>query len=157
MSQPWEQWERETPKAFAAFCSYRDLGSQRSHEKVREKSGKSPGYERVIRRWSSRYDWVNRVTAWDNRLQEKVRVATEDALVAIEKRLIEAAYDRILAEVENGAGDWRAALEVLKRRRRDEWGDNVSVRADKRASELIAALLGEEAAGDPAATGNREG
>jgi phage terminase small subunit len=91
---------------------------------------------------------VERAVVWDNRVQQKVLEAVEDAAVQMEKRLIEAAFNRMLAEVENGMGDWRAALETLKRRKSLEWGDNVSIRADKRAAELIAALLREEATGD---------
>jgi hypothetical protein len=41
-------------------------------------------------------------------------------------------------------GDWKAAVEWLKRRRRDEWGDNIAVTADREAEAIIAALLSEE-------------
>ena len=37
-------------------------------------------------------------------------------------------------------GDWRAAESWLKRRRRDEWGDNINVDVDKRIAELLAEL-----------------
>lgn len=37
-------------------------------------------------------------------------------------------------------GDWRAALEYLKRRRR-EWGDSITVRADQEATSLLASLF----------------
>lgn len=38
-------------------------------------------------------------------------------------------------------GEWKAALEILKRIRRDEWGDNIALRADKEANELLAELF----------------
>jgi hypothetical protein len=79
MSHPWERSEGETSKAFAAFCTYRDLGIQRSHEKVREQSGRSPGYERVIRRWSSRYQWEARTLAYDDHMDAVRRSGREKA------------------------------------------------------------------------------
>jgi transposase-like protein len=36
--------------------------------------------------------------------------------------------------------DWRAAESWLKRRRKDEWGDNTSVELDREIAELLAAL-----------------
>ena len=50
-------------------------------------------------------------------------------------------------------GDWRAALEWLKRRKRDEWGDNLSL--SRLSDEDVIALAtggvpGTDKAGDPA-------
>ena len=41
-------------------------------------------------------------------------------------------------------GDWKASLEWLKRRRRDEWGDSIAVRADREVEAALAALFPEE-------------
>ena len=60
--QPFERQEKETEKAFEAFSTYRDLGSDRSLAKVGEKLGKS---KTLIERWSSQNDWVERVKAYD--------------------------------------------------------------------------------------------
>lgn len=38
-------------------------------------------------------------------------------------------------------GDWRASLEWLKRRRREEWGDNITHDIDKEIQELMAELV----------------
>ena len=38
--------------------------------------------------------------------------------------------------------DWKAALEWLKRRRRDEWGDSVNLSLDREIAELMAKLAG---------------
>lgn len=64
---PWERQEGEGEKAYEAFTIYRDLGANRSTEKVRQTSGKN---KRLIERWSSRWKWVERCRAWDNQLQE---------------------------------------------------------------------------------------
>lgn len=52
--------------------------------------------------------------------------------------------------------DWRAAESWLKRRRRNEWGDNISLRADRRAAELIAELFPEDAGSNLLAIGAGE-
>ena len=44
--------------------------------------------------------------------------------------------------------DWRAAESWLKRRRRHEWSDNITLRNDTEASRLIAELFPEEAIGN---------
>lgn len=48
---------------------------------------------------------------------------------------------RLAKEANDPKGDWKAALEWLKRRRRDEWGDNVAIRADREAAALLAELF----------------
>ena len=53
---------------------------------------------------------------------------------------------------EDTPGDWRAAEAWLKRRRREEWGDNIAVRTDREAAFLLAELFPEDAgnsAGSP--------
>jgi len=42
-------------------------------------------------------------------------------------------------------GDWKASLEWLKRRRRDEWGDSIAFRADREVEAALAALFPGEA------------
>lgn len=59
----WERQPNETPKPYEAFTIYRDLGKERTLPKVAEKLGKSLG---LISRWSSAYNWVERVNAWDD-------------------------------------------------------------------------------------------
>ena len=57
---PFEQQPRESVKAFAAFSLYLSLGPQRSTAAVASKLAKS---EQLIRRWSAKYDWLDRVKA----------------------------------------------------------------------------------------------
>ena len=60
---PWERQPNEGPKPYEAFTIYRDLGKERTLPKVAEKLGKSLG---LTSRWSSAYNWVERVAAWDD-------------------------------------------------------------------------------------------
>ena len=69
--QPYERQEDETIKAFEAFCIYRDLGSDRSIVKVREKCGKAI---RLLERWSSKYDWVERAQSYDDEMDRKALI-----------------------------------------------------------------------------------
>lgn len=62
MSDPLDPWERqpdETPRAYAAFRQYRDLGPTRTVEKLQDVARTS------AERWSARHRWVDRANAWD--------------------------------------------------------------------------------------------
>jgi hypothetical protein len=65
----------EGPKAYAAFCAYRDLGPTRTLEAVRWSCGSSTAKSlRLMERWSGQWGWVERCRAWDARI-EAVRLA----------------------------------------------------------------------------------
>lgn len=66
--KPWERQPDENPKPFEAFCTYRDMGMERSIRAVAAKLGKS---ETLIARWSTNNHWVERVAAWDDE-QERI-------------------------------------------------------------------------------------
>ena len=65
MAQPFEQQLKESGKAFAAFTLYLNMGEQRSARAVANKLAKS---EQLIRRWSARHCWVERVDAYAKHL-----------------------------------------------------------------------------------------
>ena len=72
-----EQWEKqpgESPKAFEAFATYRDMGVNRSIRKVAQELGKSATQ---IGEWSSKHDWVKRCEAWD---AEQDRIARRELI-----------------------------------------------------------------------------
>ncbi|MEI6196826.1 MAG: hypothetical protein WCS42_21125 [Verrucomicrobiota bacterium] len=75
-----EQQNRESSKAFAAFKTYLELGAQRSLVAVAEKHGKS---KTMIERWSRRFDWPARVQAHAAHLAIIERQAIEG--LAVEK------------------------------------------------------------------------
>ena len=55
-----EQQPRESNKAFAAFSLYLSLGPERSTAEVAKKLAKS---EQLVRRWSAKFAWTDRVAA----------------------------------------------------------------------------------------------
>ena len=75
-----ERQPRESSKAFAAFKTYLDMGTDRTHAKVAEQLGVST---RMIHKWGTKYGWTERLAARDAYLAEVERMAIER--VAIEK------------------------------------------------------------------------
>jgi hypothetical protein len=68
----WKRLPSDTDKSFEAFVLYRDMGASRSLEKLRQKLAKeSPNYKRVLQKWSSDFNWQERVAAFDASLDEK--------------------------------------------------------------------------------------
>ncbi len=74
MALEFEQQERESSKAFAAFAMYLSLGSERSLAMVGKRLGKSEG---LMERWASRWRWTERVSAHAAHLATVEREATE--------------------------------------------------------------------------------
>lgn len=66
--KPWERQKGESEKAFEAFAAYRDMGEKRTFAAVAEKLGKS---DTLIRRWKERWEWQERVRAYDNNLEKE--------------------------------------------------------------------------------------
>jgi len=64
MAEIWERQNNESSKAYAAFCVYRDLGPERSLEKVRQNLDK-PRTRKWLGEWSVKYNWVERAQAYD--------------------------------------------------------------------------------------------
>lgn len=58
----WERQPGESAKAYEAFSTYRDMGSDRSLAKVGQALGKSKA---MMEKWSSAHNWVERAKAWD--------------------------------------------------------------------------------------------
>ena len=74
---PFESWERltgETSAAFAAFCSFRDLGAERNIRKAVESSVKDEAVwakrYRVWRNWSTQFKWRERAADFDNYMEK---------------------------------------------------------------------------------------
>lgn len=75
--EPWERQIGETLRAYEAFTVYRDMGADRSINKTAQKLTKN---RTTIAEWSAKYEWVKRVTAWD---EEQDRIARQEQVKAI--------------------------------------------------------------------------
>lgn len=69
-----EQQSKESDKAYAAFSLYLSMGPQRSTQAVATKLAKS---RQLIRHWSARWRWTERVQAHAGHLTTVEREATE--------------------------------------------------------------------------------
>ena len=74
MTLPFQQLPKEGSKAYAAFKTYLDMGSERSLALVAQKLDKSVT---MLGRWSSRFDWPGRVAAHGAHLAAIERQAIE--------------------------------------------------------------------------------
>ena len=131
--KPWERQTDETPKPFEAFCTYRDMGTDRSIRAVAAKLDKS---ETIIGRWSSKYHWVDRVIAWDDE-QERIEreIAQKEQAKAIREMrkrhadlasamLIKAAKAlKRIPDDEVKAGDMTRMVDVASKLERISRGD----------------------------------
>jgi len=86
MILPWLRQKNESEKAFRAFCIYRDMGYDRTKEAVRKKLKKSPA---LIDKWSNKYNWKDRVLAYDNYLEQKKLKEQEKQIEEMNKRHID--------------------------------------------------------------------
>lgn len=68
--KPWERQKGESEKAYEAFAAYRDMGPERSITKVSQSLNKT---RTLIGRWSSQWNWTERVRAYDNELEKEAR------------------------------------------------------------------------------------
>jgi hypothetical protein len=94
----WDRREHETSLAYEAFRQYRDLGPSRRVDAMSNVSVVT------CQRWSRRWDWVARATAWDDAQHMAEDAERLDAL-------------RTMHRIHSQAGRalMRAALEALRR------------------------------------------
>jgi hypothetical protein len=59
---PWEQMPGESGPAYAAFLTYRNLGTSRSFVGAARAQGR---HESLLRRWGMRHRWRERAWLWD--------------------------------------------------------------------------------------------
>lgn len=83
--KPWERQKGEGEKAYEAFVLYRDMGPKRSIRAVGQELGKSRA---LIERWSSQWDWQERVRAYENELDKEARAKALKDRKAMTKRHI---------------------------------------------------------------------
>ena len=97
MAMAFEQQPGESDRAFAAFSLYLSQGPERSTAAVATKLAKS---EQLVRRWSAKFGWTERVAAYGAHL------------AIVEREAIEAA-------ARSKAAEWQAREQQL---RETEWG-----------------------------------
>lgn len=145
--KPWLKRDEESAQAYAAFCVYRDIGSDRTHLKALEKLGRPSGYQRQLEEWSGKYDWVSRCEAYDAHRDEVRLQAREDALreaqhklsaetlTVLEQMLLGIVSGDISTPQQRAMADWldRAGLKPVERVEH-QFGEN--------AAAEIGALLG---------------
>ena len=83
MAEPWEMQPTDTVKSFEAFQVYRDLGKTRSLPQVAEKLSKS---ETIIKRWSAKHNWQERIAAWEAEQDRLIRIELTKDIGAMRKR-----------------------------------------------------------------------
>lgn len=69
----WERQEKESSKAYAAFCTYRDYGVDRSIVKVVQMYSENGASKAQLFRWSSKYSWVQRCNDFDTFSEQQRR------------------------------------------------------------------------------------
>lgn len=90
----WERLPSETPRAFSAFCFYRDTPlKDRGIRACAEAYYETNNIARVglWYRWSSKYDWYARAKAWDQEQNRLRREALREAILEMQERHARAA------------------------------------------------------------------
>jgi hypothetical protein len=64
----WDRLERESPQAWEAFQTYRDMGANRSIRKVAEQLSKTRS---LLERWSREHQWQKRTIAYDRDIDRR--------------------------------------------------------------------------------------
>lgn len=80
---PWDRRPGESAKAYRAFSMYRDLGPMRSWSAVLHMCSKSAAaYRTQIRRWSVRHHWVLRARAFDEYIDQALKLESIERIKA---------------------------------------------------------------------------
>jgi hypothetical protein len=83
-SRSFDRIEGESPRAYEAFCLYRNMGPDRTLEAVRTSAGYSS--PRLLFRWSSEWNWGERSKAFDDHVEARAREIAESYLPEWEAR-----------------------------------------------------------------------
>lgn len=87
-NKPWERQKGESEKAFEAFKIYRDMGEERSVSAVGKRLAKS---RNLMDRWKDRWNWKERVRAYDNELEKQAKAKAVKEYQAMTERHIKIA------------------------------------------------------------------
>jgi hypothetical protein len=114
----WDRQPHESSKAYAHFCLYRDMGRDRSLRKLAQ-DAKCISKVAQLRRWSSRWRWVERSQRYDDYLEHQDRLRQEKErkdmlsrhakIAVLVQSLAVKATEKLIAQVEQGNGDLTAS------------------------------------------------
>lgn len=85
MTSPWNQLENESSRAFFVFSAYRDQGLKRSCNSLAKQLKMNRS---AVMELSKRYNWQERVKAWDANLDQITQNDQVEAIRAMKKRQI---------------------------------------------------------------------
>lgn len=103
---PWDRLPDETDNSYRAFTDYKNLGVKRSlstlfadYQAATSNDIKPPTLsKKTLHGWCYKFDWVNRVTAWDNHL---IKLENDKLKMSAEKL-----FDHELADYELQRNEW---------------------------------------------------
>jgi len=88
----YDRQPHDTDKSWAAFCVYRDMGLERSLEKVRLKRGYST--VRLLERWQGKHLWSERCRVFDNEELQRESIALQKLRAKRKLEIEKEAWDR---------------------------------------------------------------
>lgn len=134
----WERQPGESPKAFAAFCAYRDMNPYlRTQQRVATEKNISLS---SIANWSVVHDWMKRVEAWDDEMDRQAVARYHEEIDKMHERHIQVSQkvmDKVEEAIDNlnaedvKPSDIARLIEVaakLERLSRGDSGEAVEVR-----------------------------
>ena len=106
-----ERQPYETSRSYELFCTYRDMGTERSLRKMKASVNGSPSVRR-LQVLSARWKWVDRARAYDDYVERERRVQQEKERRAMHDRHAKVALlgmnvavkglENLLGKVQNG-------------------------------------------------------
>jgi hypothetical protein len=140
---PWERQFNESRKAFEAFVVYRDMGPRRSQERVARELGKSA---QLMARWSSKWSWVERASAWVDEQDKQLRVSQQEAVVKMNDRhakLAAALTGKVVEKLQSVSPEEIERTSLVSLSRLLEVGVKVERQARGEAGEIVADRIEE--------------
>ena len=134
---PWERQFGESRKAFEAFTVYRDMGPTRSQERVARELGKSA---QLMARWSAKWSWVERATAWVEEQDRQSRIAQQDKVEKMNDRhaqLATALTGKVVEKLQSMTSEEIEKMSVSALSRLLEVGVKVERQARGEAGEVV--------------------
>lgn len=87
-NKPWERQKCESAQAYEAFSLYLEMGNERSIRRVEQELHKSHA---LIGRWSSKYEWTERIREYTNELKKQEIEEAKKNIKDMQKRQIQTA------------------------------------------------------------------